>query len=113
MKRSLASFFLSALIFPGVGQFYNRQPTKGIILVLLCILCIGFLFQGITRSVLKALPDPEKISLDPGLISSLTDKVFNENQDLIIFTFVIFGLIWIFGIIDAYHFGKKIDESSR
>lgn len=113
MKRTLFSFFLSALVFPGAGQISNRQPIKGIILILLCILCLGFLLVGIMKSVLKAIPDPENISITPGLISSLTDKVLNENQGLILFTFVIFGIIWIFGIIDAYHFGRKIDKSSR
>jgi arabinogalactan oligomer/maltooligosaccharide transport system permease protein len=111
MKRAIASAFLSTIVFPGIGQIYNKQPIKGIVLILLGILSLGFIIQAIIKSLLKTLPDPEKISLTPELISSLTEKVLNENQDLILYTFVIFGVIWIFGIIDAYRFGKKIDKS--
>ncbi len=34
MRQKLIAFFLSALVFPGLGQLYNRDRRKGIILVL-------------------------------------------------------------------------------
>ncbi len=34
MRQKIIAFFLSALVFPGLGQLYNRDRRKGIILVL-------------------------------------------------------------------------------
>lgn len=35
MRPTLKAFFLSALVFPGLGQLYKQDRTKGIILILL------------------------------------------------------------------------------
>jgi hypothetical protein len=34
MRQKIAAFLLSALVFPGLGQLYNQDRRKGIILVL-------------------------------------------------------------------------------
>jgi hypothetical protein len=34
MRQKIVAFLLSALVFPGLGQLYNRDRRKGIILVL-------------------------------------------------------------------------------
>ncbi len=34
MRQKITAFLLSALVFPGLGQLYNQERRKGIILVL-------------------------------------------------------------------------------
>ena len=34
MRQKIAAFLLSALVFPGLGQLYNQDRRKGVILVL-------------------------------------------------------------------------------
>ena len=34
MRQKIIAFFLSALVFPGLGQLYNQDRRKGVILVL-------------------------------------------------------------------------------
>ena len=34
MRRKITAFLLSALVFPGLGQLYNQDRRKGVILVL-------------------------------------------------------------------------------
>ncbi len=34
MRQKITAFFLSALVFPGLGQLYNQDRRKGIILIL-------------------------------------------------------------------------------
>ncbi len=34
MRQKLIAFLLSALVFPGLGQLYNQERRKGVILVL-------------------------------------------------------------------------------
>ena len=43
MRQAIIAFLLSAFVFPGVGQLYNQDRKKGIILVLLANLLLGLL----------------------------------------------------------------------
>ena len=43
MWQALIAFLLSAFVFPGLGQLYNQDRKKGIILVLLANLLVGIL----------------------------------------------------------------------
>jgi hypothetical protein len=43
MRQAIIAFLLSAFVFPGVGQLYNQDRKKGIILVLLANLFLGLL----------------------------------------------------------------------
>lgn len=43
MRQAIIAFLLSAFVFPGLGQLYNNDRTKGIILVLLTNLFFGVL----------------------------------------------------------------------
>ncbi len=41
MRQAIIAFLLSAFVFPGLGQLYNQDRRKGIILVLLANLLLG------------------------------------------------------------------------
>ncbi|MDD2902944.1 MAG: hypothetical protein PHU44_10985 [Syntrophales bacterium] len=43
MRQAIIAFLLSAFVFPGMGQLYNQDRRKGIILVLLTNFCFGVL----------------------------------------------------------------------
>jgi len=43
MRQAFFAFLLSAFVFPGLGQLYNQDRKKGIILVLLANLLLGLL----------------------------------------------------------------------
>jgi len=43
MRQAIIAFLLSAFVFPGLGQLYNQDRKKGIILVLLANLLLGLL----------------------------------------------------------------------
>ena len=43
MRQAIIAFLLSAFVFPGLGQLYNNDRRKGIILVLLANLFFGVL----------------------------------------------------------------------
>ena len=44
MRHKIAAFLLSALVFPGLGQLYNRDRRKGVILVLAANGLLGLVF---------------------------------------------------------------------
>lgn len=43
MRQAAAAFLLSALVFPGLGQLYNKDWKRGIFLVLMANLLLGLL----------------------------------------------------------------------
>jgi TM2 domain-containing membrane protein YozV len=43
MRQAIIAFLLSAFVFPGLGQLYNQNRKKGVILVLLANLLFGVL----------------------------------------------------------------------
>ncbi len=44
MRQKIAAFLLSALVFPGMGQLYNRDRRKGVALVLAANMLLGLVF---------------------------------------------------------------------
>ncbi len=44
MRQAIIAFLLSAFVFPGLGQLYNQDRKKGVILVLLANLLLGVIF---------------------------------------------------------------------
>ena len=44
MRQKITAFLLSALVFPGLGQLYNHDRRKGIILVLAANGLLGLMF---------------------------------------------------------------------
>jgi hypothetical protein len=44
MRQKIIAFLLSALVFPGLGQLYNRDRRKGLILVLSTNALLGLAF---------------------------------------------------------------------
>ena len=60
MRQKIAAFLLSALVFPGLGQLYNQDRRKGIILVLAANGLLGLVF--LTR------PDHGFPGIHPGVL---------------------------------------------
>ncbi|MHB8069914.1 MAG: hypothetical protein ACYDIC_18650 [Desulfobaccales bacterium] len=46
MRQAIIAFLLSAFVFPGLGQLYNQDRKRGIILVLLANLLLGIVLLG-------------------------------------------------------------------
>ena len=48
-SSSLATLLMVSLIFPGIGQFCNRQPIKAVILMVTFGICFGIVMvRGLT-----------------------------------------------------------------
>lgn len=100
MRQKITAFLLSALVFPGMGQLYNQDRRKGVILVLAAN---GLL--GITLLVMLILISqeyttvffPKPLTWEMGrmlLFDTVTHPLF----------WVPFGLLlalWGYGMVDA------------
>lgn len=117
MKNSLKGALLSGVVLPGFGQIVLKQYKRGIVLMLT-------VFAGLTvivvTAVRQALAILEKIDLAGGVINTktVTDaaaQVSSTSANLIYnFGLSFIVILWIYGIVDAYRIGKKMDlENSR
>jgi len=100
MRQKLAAFLLSALVFPGLGQFYNQDRRKGIILVLAANGLLGLvLLTGLIlfsrEYTLVFFPRPFTVEMVKMLLlDTLTHPVF----------WLPFGLLlalWGYAMVDA------------
>ncbi|MBW1986803.1 MAG: hypothetical protein JRI50_06185 [Deltaproteobacteria bacterium] len=100
MKRSLIALLLSALVFPGLGQIYNRDLKKGLCLILLASLGVTVIFLGGL-----ILLNYEYAAIYP---APLTKPMFQEmvikilQHPLILIALSLFLGVWVYAILDAF-----------
>ena len=100
MRQKIAAFLLSALVFPGLGQLYNRDRRKGIILVLAANGLLGLvLLTGLIlfsrEYTLVFFPRPLTFDMVKMLlIDTLTHPVFWVPLGLLL-------ALWGYGVVDA------------
>lgn len=106
MKKAIMSPLCSGLIIPGLGQIFNQDLKKGILL--LCGIFVIFiagiiklvhLIHSIFRSGNIDISDPEMIMA----------RLRAEDLTLLWVIAVLFVLLWIYSVVDAYVGGRRID----
>jgi hypothetical protein len=113
MKKSLKGALLSGLVLPGVGQIALKQKARGITLICIILASLGVIIAEGTRIALGVL---EKIENQGGVLDIQTISSISENAVKTADSYIMHGgillliLCWIFGIIDAYSIGKKLDK---
>jgi len=103
MKIHIKAALLSALVFPGLGQFYKGDRIKGVIL----FVCVNILLLIIICLILQQLM-PLIFHINGNGISD-TKKILeglNSGSPLIRKLLVVLGGLWFFSWIDAA-VGKK------
>ncbi len=100
MRQKITAFLLSALVFPGLGQLYNQDRRKGVILVLATngllglLLLVGlFLFSREYTDVFY----PRPITLEVGR-QLLADTV---SHPVFLVFFALLLAVWSYSIVDA------------
>ncbi|MDD3580007.1 MAG: hypothetical protein PHW74_03175 [Desulfobacca sp.] len=105
MKRSLVALLLSALIFPGLGQLYNRDLKKGLCLILLATAGVTVIFLGGL-----ILLNYEYAAIYP---TPLTRAVFQEmvmrilQHPLILGALSLFLGVWVYSVLDAFRTPRR------
>ena len=115
MKKSIKAALLSALVFPGSGHFMLKQRTRGFILCVISVAGVGFLMNHAMQQAMSTID-----SLQSGLLAGgntqdvmqLLNSAGHEDSDSITVKLItwLVGGCWLFGIVDAYRLGKKVDN---
>jgi TM2 domain-containing membrane protein YozV len=101
MTTPLIAALLSALLWPGAGQIYNRDFKKGMALTVLTVLLGASLVVGVGRDVLQSLPQNPSL-FDLTQIRQIKDVLLKANPRLYGTYSLLLTLTWVFSVIDAF-----------
>lgn len=110
MSRSTTAVVLSALILPGAGHLYLKQPGRGMALIAVSLTCLWIIIAQAMQqaSAVLAQLETDGIVPDAGQLADLVSHASNhsESSNVMMATLALTGC-WLFGIIDAYRLGKR------
>jgi len=113
MKKSTKAIFLSALLFPGAGQFLLKKNLIAILLVTASIVALGFLMVPVVSAAnqIAAKLVSGELQAGPDLIAEIQSV---SNQVTIIGSTHIAGLalvsFWLIGVLHAWLSGKRLEK---
>ena len=116
MNKSTKAALLSALVFPGMGHFYLNKPVVGAF-----ILGISFipLYAVLTKAITQAQQIAEKIVSGDAQadMASIAEMLANQSThadtQIMNMAVIVFIIIWLIAIADAYRHGRRQDTSQR
>jgi hypothetical protein len=101
MASPWVAALLSAILWPGAGQFYNREFKKGLLLTGLTLLLGASLLAGLGREVVRSLP-PDPSPFNPAQIRQMRDIILQANPRLYGTYTLLLTLTWVFSVVDAF-----------
>ena len=112
MKASTKAAFLSAFVFPGVGQVSLRFYRRGLVLAAVTLAALATLVVSAVRSALEILRAIEARgeAVDVTVMSQEASRAVSDisSYTISISFLVIFGC-WVFGVVDAWLLGTEAD----
>ena len=107
MQKAIMSPLCSGLVIPGLGQIINQDLKKGII-----ILCVVFaLFVAGTIRLLQIIHSVfQSGHVDISNPQTLMTRLRAEDPTMLWLLGVVFAAVWVYGVVDAYVGGKKMDQ---
>ena len=113
MTNAIKAALLSGLILPGLGQIALKHYIRGGVIIIAVLLSTTVF---VVKAAERALAILEKIALEGGVIS--TDAILNATKQAsansgnstLNLLFLLIGVCWIVGTVDAYIIGRKKDK---
>ncbi|MGD8227402.1 MAG: hypothetical protein PVH82_13805 [Desulfobacteraceae bacterium] len=110
MKKYIISPLCSAFIVPGLGQIINQNFRKGlsILAVVFVLFVAGTIKLAFTiRSLLHA---SETTQLNSRI---LLERLQGEDFTLLWILGILFGVVWLYSVADAFWSGKKMKNKGE
>ena len=105
LNRGMVAALLSAFVWPGAGQLYNREFKKGALLIGLTILVAVVVIIATTAEVTRQLP-ADIGDLDADLVRTLPAQVLAARTGPLLASSLVLLVTWGYGIVDAYLGGR-------
>lgn len=105
-KNPLLAVLLSAFIWPGAGQFYNREFKRGILLVgLTLLLCLSFVI-GAEKEIRQRMP-ADMTTFDMAKAQVVMQDILKKNSDYVMTFNLLMFAAWLYSVADAYWTAKQ------
>lgn len=105
MHRGMVAALLSAFVWPGAGQLYNREFKKAAFLIGLTIAVSVAVIIATAAEVTRQLP-ADVGDLDADLVRTLPAQVMAAHPGILFGSSLLLLLAWAYGIVDAYIGGR-------
>ena len=105
MHRGMVAALLSAFVWPGAGQLYNRDVKKGAFLIGLTLAVAVAVIIATAAEVTRQLP-ADIGDLDADLVRTLPAQVLAARSGTLLVSSLLLLLAWAYGIVDAYVGGR-------
>lgn len=116
MKQSHKAALFSLLVFPGSGQFLQKQYLTGSLLAGTVIACLGLL---VTRAIASANSISDKIlsgeiPLDIGHIQeAISAQSAADTSPAVTIAGWLLVACWLFSTVDAWRLGRRADRAAK
>lgn len=102
----LLSFFLG----PGMGQIYNKEYKKGILLIVASLILLAVAGVWYYHNLRTYIPE-DMTTVDPQamqqLMTNAANQIGQEQRTALALFQALLGVLWIYGIVDAYRVADK------
>ena len=105
MHRGMVAALLSAFVWPGAGQLYNREFRKAAVLIGLTLAVAVAVIIATAAEVTRQLP-ADIGDLDADLVRTLPAQVLAARSGTLVASSLLLLLAWAYGIVDAYLGGR-------
>jgi uncharacterized membrane protein HdeD (DUF308 family) len=100
---------LSALVAPGLGQVYNRDLKRGILLLAVSLGGFFWFSSILTNQLSVFLPSPPETWVQhPEMLKEAITKVVAQNPSMFVTFYALMIFTWLFAVVDAYLSSKKL-----
>jgi hypothetical protein len=107
MKKAVLAPLCSALVIPGLGQVINQQMKKGIMLLAVDFVFI-ILFTIEMYQIVREIAESEVLNI--GEPEMIMERTLAGDHTSLIYIFMVFGVVWLYSVVDAFWGGRKADE---
>jgi tetratricopeptide (TPR) repeat protein len=90
-RRNVLMAFLLSGLFPGLGQFYNREGVKGALLVVGTLICLGLGGDALMRLALTVI----------------SARASGEVMGVSAWFGLLGGVLWLYSVVDAVVVAQK------
>src|ERR1041385_1934716 len=102
-RRPIWAAFLSAFVAPGVGQIYNRDYKRGVLLLILSVGSFYWFSMILTEQLSTVLSGPPDTWMNDAVkFRGALLGVVQKNPGMFLLFYALIILTWLFGVIDAY-----------
>ncbi len=108
-RSPFAAGLLSGLLWPGAGQFYNKQHRKGLALALAALVLTGYFLWRLLPLVLLSFPAglPDTARWAEGL--AMRQRLLQDPSYYWSLLWPLYALaaVWLYGILDAVWVARR------